>query len=110
MESINLNKLVLDKNFSKTTDFSFNQFKPQQQLTSSIENIDDFFIRYEQIFYEIPKEQEVNSHRYMLRRSADYLGVNLEGEGIDVQALLEEITNLRQSLLDASKNITENNG
>ena len=110
MESIDLSKLVLNKNFNKTTDFSFNQFKPQQQVTSSISNVDDFFIMYEQLFYEIPKEQDINSHRYMLRRSAEYLGINIEGEGVDVQALLEEITNLRQSLLDANQNITENNG
>ena len=38
------------------------------------------------------------SLRYILEKEADYLGVNLNND--DIQALLDEITTLRQTVLD----------
>jgi hypothetical protein len=58
----------------------------------------------DELFFEIPREGEVNSHTYILNREAEYLGVTF-AEDVDVQALLQEITDLRQQLLDAE---TEN--
>ena len=55
-----------------------------------------------------PKEGDINSHRYILRREAEYLNVKLEDE-IDVQALLDEITTLRQELLEANTVLNDNN-
>jgi polyhydroxyalkanoate synthesis regulator phasin len=60
--------------------------------------VDDFFQLYEDLFYQIPKEGDTNSHRYILQREADYLGVSVSQD--DIQALLNEITSLRQQVLD----------
>ena len=62
---------------------------------------------YENLFYQIPKEGDVDSHRYMLERSAEYLGVVVSQD--DLQALLDEITNLRQQVLDLQTAMSELN-
>jgi len=67
--------------------------------------IDDFFQLYEELFYQIPKEGDTNSHQYILQREADYLGISISQD--DVQALLDEITSLRQQVLDAQTTINE---
>jgi hypothetical protein len=53
------------------------------------------------LFYQIPKEGDTNSHRYILEKEANYLGVIVSQD--DVQALLDEITSLRQQLLDTQQ-------
>jgi hypothetical protein len=60
---------------------------------------------YDQLFYQIPTEGESNSHRFILQREADYLGVSISQE--DVQALLDEITALRQQVLDSQTIIND---
>jgi predicted metal-dependent hydrolase len=59
------------------------------------------------LFYQIPKEGDTNSHRYILEKEADYLGVIINQD--DIQALLDEITNLRQQLLDTQTALSELN-
>ncbi len=101
--------ITYDKNASNVID---NQFKQLIQSTTDTSNtditVDDFFQMYEDIFYQIPKEGDSNSHRYMLNRSAEYLGVKI-ADDVDIAALLEEITSLRQELLDANKTINNIN-
>jgi hypothetical protein len=46
-----------------------------------------------------------NSHRYILQREADYLGVSVSQD--DIQALLNEITSLRQQVLESQQTINE---
>jgi hypothetical protein len=107
MSQISIQKQIFDKNtYPKVIDTQFKQLLNQQQVEEeSSFTIDDFFELYEQLFYQIPKEGEINSHQYILEREAEYLGVNLNQD--DVQALLDEITNLRQQILDSQSAITE---
>lgn len=100
MSQINIEKQVFDKNmFGKVIDTSFHQLLNNQtaEVTPTF-TLEDFFTLYEQIFYQIPKEGETNSHRYILEKEANYLGVIVSQD--DIQALLDEITSLRQQLLD----------
>ena len=60
---------------------------------------------YDQVFYQIPRDGETNSHQYILQREADYLGISISQE--DVQALLDEITSLRQQVLDTQTIIND---
>ena len=103
MESIKVDKTILGKNNSVlNTDFSFflkDTIVPEFTL-------EDFFQLYEELFYQIPKEGEVESHRYILNKEAEYLGVQL-ADDVDIQALLNEITSLRQQLLEAKTIITD---
>jgi predicted metal-dependent hydrolase len=60
---------------------------------------------YDELFYQIPKEGDTNSHQYILQREADYLGVSISQD--DIQALLNEITSLRQQVLEAQQTIND---
>ena len=100
-EVINLDKQVFKKdNFEKIFDKKFKYFlqpNPTPNFT-----ISDFFELYENLFFEIPKEGDQQSHRYILNKTAEYLGVKVNDE-TDIQALLNEITSLKKDLLDANK-------
>jgi hypothetical protein len=105
MSQIPVQKTVFSKDaFSKVVNTQFNQLigAGEEELSFSV---DDFFELYDQLFYQIPTEGETNSHRFILQREADYLGVSISQE--DVQALLDEITALRQQVLDAQTTINE---
>jgi hypothetical protein len=107
MSQIPIQKIVYDKNSYNrviNTQFSqlLNQSTDEEQLSFTV---DDFFELYDQVFYQIPKEGDTNSHQYILQREADYLGISVSQD--DVQALLNEITSLRQQVLDAQTTINE---
>lgn len=105
MSQIPVQKTVFNKDtFSKVVNTQFNQLIGEEGEELSF-SVDDFFELYDQLFYQIPTEGETNSHRFILQREADYLGVSISQE--DVQALLDEITNLRQQVLDSQTVINE---
>ena len=104
---IPVQKTVFNKDqFSRVVNTQFsqliNQGADEEQPSFTV---DDFFQLYEELFYQIPKEGDINSHRFILQREADYLGVSISQD--DVQALLDEITSLRQQVLDAQTTINE---
>jgi hypothetical protein len=105
MSQIPIEKQVFDKNiFERVIDTQFSQLIKAQSLDTAVPmTVDDFFKLYEELFYQIPREGDINSHRYILEKEADYLGVNLNDD--DIQALLDEITNLRQEILDTQKTL-----
>ncbi len=109
MSQIPIEKQVFDKNrFGKVIDTEFTQLLNQQtEIPTPTFTLDDFFTLYDQLFYQIPKEGDANSHRYILQREADYLGVIIDQD--DIQALLDEITALRQQVLDAQTALNEIN-
>lgn len=106
-QQINIEKQVFDKDqFGRVIDTQFSQLLNQQQAEENLVfSIEDFFELYESLFYQIPKEGDTNSHRYMLERSAEYLGIIVSQD--DIQALLDEITNLRQQVLDLQTTLSD---
>jgi hypothetical protein len=106
-EVVKLNQNIFIKgDFEKVVDTGFRQLikiTPNNTFT-----LDDFFELYENLFESIPKEGDLKSHRYILNKTAEYLGININ-ENIDIQALLDEITSLRQELLDANKTLLDLN-
>ena len=109
MSQIPIEKQVFDKDqFGKVIDTEFTQLINQQtEVPTPTFTLEDFFTLYDQLFYQIPKEGEADSHRYILQREADYLGVIIDQD--DIQALLDEITALRQQVLDAQTALNEIN-
>ena len=109
MSQIPIQKQVFDKNqFGKVINTQFSQLLNQQvsEETPTF-TLEDFFTLYDQLFYEIPKEGDVDSHRVILQKEADYLGIIISQD--DIQALLDEITSLRQQVLDAQTALNELN-
>lgn len=108
MPQIPIQKTVFDKNlFNRVVNTQFTQLvEPQTEDEDTLEfSIDDFFSLYEQLFYQIPRDGDINSHQYILQREADYLGITINQD--DIQALLNEITSLRQQVLDTQTLINQ---
>jgi len=105
-EQIPIEKTVYDKNtFSKVVDTQFSQLLLNQAEETPVFTIEDFFELYEQLFYQIPKEGDADSHRFILEKEAEYLGVIINQD--DIQALLDEITVLRQQVIDTQNALDE---
>jgi hypothetical protein len=105
MSQIPVQKTVFSKDsYSRVVDTQFSQLITQEDETLSF-SVDDFFELYDQLFYQIPRDGETNSHQFILQKEADYLGISISQE--DVQALLDEITSLRQQVLDTQTIIND---
>jgi hypothetical protein len=105
-EIIDLGKTTFSrKNFEKVVDNRFKQLLNNRPVADNTFTINDFFQLYEDLFYQIPKEGEVQSHRYILNQTAEYLGINVGGT--DIQALLDEITTLRSELLTVNQTLVD---
>jgi hypothetical protein len=107
MSQININKSVFNKSeFGRIIDTQFHQLLNNAgEGETSTFTLEDFFQLYEDLFYQIPKEGDTNSHMYILQKEADYLGIIVNQE--DIQALLDEITTLRQQVLDTQTALNE---
>jgi hypothetical protein len=106
-ERINLDKGVFSKeSFDKLVDRNFKSLGQTTDTTGTEFTITDFFSLYESLFYQIPKEGDLESHRYIFNKTASYLGIPV-GDEIDIQALLNEITTLREDLLTSNKTLLD---
>jgi hypothetical protein len=107
-ESIKLNKQVYNKNnYQKVIDTSFIQLgvKTIQQQLNTQPTVNDFFQMYNDLFYDIPETGEINSHEYLIKKSSEYIGFDVNNE--EIQALQAEIAQLRTDLLDTQKQLIE---
>ena len=105
MAQVDLNKTVFEKRqYQKVIDTSFTQLVPIQ-MTSSVDTIsvDQFFNYYNQLFFDIPKLGEVNSHEYLIKTSQEYVGTTFQSDNI--QALIDEVTYLRQQNLEFTQQL-----
>lgn len=100
-ETINLSKQVFAKSqYERVIDTTFTQLV-QPQVTSSVVaptvSVTEFFQNYQQLFFVIPKFGNTESHEYLIKTSQEYVGSFNNDDTI--QALVEEITQLRQENL-----------
>ena len=106
MNIIDLNKQEFSKNqYKKVIDTSFTQLgQPtiQSEITESI-SVEEFFNNYQEIFFQIPKFGEFNSHEYLIKTSGEYVDFTTSNE--EITALIEEITQLRQENLELTQQI-----
>jgi hypothetical protein len=103
MEILGLTNTIYSKNqYERVIDTSFTQLV-QPQVTASVVaptiSVAEFFQNYQQIFFLIPKLGEANSHEYLIKTSQEYIGSSGINEDT-IQALINEITQLRQENLD----------
>jgi hypothetical protein len=97
---IDLTKEVFSKaQYVKTIDTSFNELG----VTSIGEDllaqpsVEEFFDQYNELFYDIPPNGEINSHEYLVKTSGEY--INFEDNNIEIEALRAEIASLRSDNL-----------
>ena len=106
MERINLQRQVFSKRqVDNVVDTSFTQLTTSTPtVTSSVSlSVSEFFDQYRVLFFEIPKFGDTDSHEYLVKTSGEYIGGQETNETI--QALINEITQLRQENLELQQQI-----
>ena len=102
MEIITLTNTLYNKTqYQKVIDTSFTQLvqpPPVSPLSIPSISVAEFFTNYQEIFYQIPKFGPTNSHEYLIKTSQAYIG-QTQTENDTMQALIDEITQLRQENL-----------
>ena len=104
---LKLSKKLYNKSaYLNTINNSFTELTPVvPPLVTDGVSVDEFFQIYENLFYEIPKKGEINSHEYIIKQSTNYIGSL--GISNEIQALLDEITSLREENLTLQQNLIE---
>lgn len=107
METINLNKKLYAKGqYERVINTKFSQLAntpPPTSAPTPLISVNEFFQNYNQIFFQIPKEGEINSHEYLVKTSSEYINANTINE--DIQALIDEINILQQTNLELNQQI-----
>ena len=106
-QQVNLNKQVFEKRqYDKTINTQFTQLvQPSLQITGSVlPTVNEFFDYYNQLFFDIPKFGETNSHEYLIKTSTEYIGASSVVND-ELQALIDEVTELRQENLDLQQQL-----
>jgi hypothetical protein len=104
-QQVNLNKQVFEKRqYDKTINTSFTQLVSTtlEPTGSALPSVDQFFDFYNQLFFDIPKFGEINSHEYLIKTSQEYIGTTAVITD-ELQALINEVTELRQSNLELNQ-------
>ena len=101
MSDINIKKQVFDRSaFDNTINTTFTELTSSLNIipTPTSITVSEFFTYYNDLFYNIPKFGETESHEYLIATSQQYVGpVQVDTELID--ALIAEVTELRQDNL-----------
>ena len=104
-QKISLNKQVFDRTqYSRVIDTSFTQLIPQSTGSIAVEDVtvNEFFVLYDDLLFDIPKTGN-NSHETLITTSTDYIGFEPLNE--ELEALQQEITNLRLELIQAKQDL-----
>lgn len=109
MADINFNKEVFNKvAYKKTINTEFTQLGVQtiQEQIDEQPTIQEFFNMYNTLFYQINELGETNSHEYLIKTSSQYINFGENDELIE--ALQNEIAQLRVELLETQQQSSEN--
>ena len=101
-ESVDLKREAFNrKQFDDTVNTNFTELgistADPATFDPSLATVGDFFTIYQTLFFQIPKEGDVNSHLFLVKESTEYLQYIAQQE--EIAALMEEITELRQQNL-----------
>ena len=108
---VDLSKQVFEKQqYQQVIDTSFTQLavggvSPTAASTVPLPTVQEFFDNYAQLFYQIPKTGETNSHQYLVNQSSAYIGG--EGNNEEITALLAEVTALREENLQLQQQLLD---
>jgi len=106
MEKVNLLKETFASKiqYQEVIDTSFTELSIPTPAIDDILNVptvDEFFQNYEQLFFEIPKFGETNSHEYLIKTSQAYIGSTVIND--EIVLLQQEITQLRRQLIEIQR-------
>lgn len=90
--------------FNNLVDREFVTFKKPQEVVDT-DTVEELFRLYDKLYFNIPVEGATNSHQYLIQKSSEL--VDFEKSTENIQPLLDEISQLRQQLLNANQQIFE---
>lgn len=100
-EKVTLVRTVLDKvSLLSTVDAEFTTFTPPTP-PKVVDQVEEFFKQYDQLYLEIPIEGRTNSHQYLIEQSSKIYQVS--NKLAEIQPLLDEIAQLRRQLLESQQ-------
>lgn len=108
-ETINIEITGYNKpELSRTVDTQFSEFITTvpvgtEPIITPLPTVDEFFQYYQDLFFQIPKTGETNSHQYLINTSGEY--VNGPAVNQELLALQQEITQLRQENLELQQSL-----
>lgn len=107
MEVVKIKKTLFNKiKYPNIIDINFTQLINNNIIPEEDDiTVDEFFQIYDRIFYSIPIDGELNSHKELIKKSTEYVGETQNTEEIDL--LLEEINQLRLDLLESRQIIED---
>lgn len=109
MANLPLVKQVFEKKaFNDTINTTFTELTSSAVVSTSslLPSVIEFFDYYQALFYQIPKFGDTNSHQYLVISSQDYIGSEAGGNAV-VDALISEVTILRQENLELQQQIAQ---
>jgi len=102
-EEVKLQKTVYDPlRFTKVVDTSFKTFVKPVPVEDT-DTVEELFRLYNKLYLRIPIEGDTASHQYLVTESSKLYSQQVQS--VDIQPLLDEITQLRQQLLSANQEI-----
>ena len=104
MAEVKIQNNVVGENYNKVIDTEFKTFIIPVPTNINQITIEQFFTYYDELFYQIPKLGDINSHQYLVVTSGAYIGSTTPNDDT-IQALIEEVTQLRQENLDLQQQI-----
>ena len=99
-KQINLTRNSFSKTqYPKVIDTEFSQLTPQvtEPIVVQDVSVNEFFVLYDKLFFDIPQRGN-NSHETLITTSTEYIGYT--PLNTEIEALQQEITELRRQLLD----------
>ena len=109
MANLPLVKQVFEKKaFNDTINTTFTELTSSAVVSTSslLPSVIEFFQYYQDLFYQIPKFGDTNSHQYLVISSQDYIGSEAGGNEV-IDALISEVTVLRQENLELQQQIAQ---
>jgi hypothetical protein len=111
-EKLDLNKKSFNKNqYEKVIDTKFSQLATSFNEANNPPSlsppvlIDEFFQKYNQLFFDIPKNGDVNSHEYLIKRSSEYVDFQVMND--EMLALIDEINALQAQNLELNQKLVD---
>ena len=112
-EKLDLNKKSFNKlQYEKVIDTKFSQLatplptnlvvNEPNPFSTSLE-INVFFSKYSQLFFDIPKTGATNSHEYLIKTSSEYVDFQVMND--EMLALIDEINALQTQNLELNQKL-----
>jgi len=102
MAIVQIKRKIYGKNtFTNVVDPSFTELVPQDGAVDNTQEatITTFFDNYDTLFYDIPASGSDQSHLELVRRSGEYLGINIDDLREEINNLREENVSLKTQLI-----------